>query len=556
MLYPGKNYALFLLIITESYIILAKMSIPVIRQIIFRPYLYLLIILLGTAAKFYKIDSRLFWEDEVSTVFHTSGIDMKNNNELIPENVIRSKSLYDNIIHLNRQPYTITSQLTGLAHETNITPGHYAFLVFWQRLAGDSPHDFRLFSVFIFILTLPFLFLLAKMLFKQDLAGWIAVSLYSVSPFIQFYSQEARYYILWAFFFILMNYLFLNTIRKNSLSWLIFYSVTAVFSLYVSVLSALFISGHFLYVMFFKKDMRIKFFIALSIVFLCYIPWIYSLYLNRQEISTSLAWHKSIGKPNPFSLLILLLLGITNSFIQIHDGWIFNMSYKPFSEGKIWILLLDVFTLVLVIYALFYLIRKVGKETKWFILLIFLPNVLILFVSDMIRKSYMSSLIRYQTIGMVCGQIIVTALLFEKIKKDKLRYFTAFLALVAIGAFSVFKFSQNRCWNCRNDCNQNFEDARMISQSNKPLLISDFKLRLVNFMVILNACEKQDIDVLYATDPRKAAEKLDSTHYSDIFLIQSSDNLINHFKAKYGKRMTLVRDKVNAWSPAIWKITE
>jgi uncharacterized membrane protein len=103
---------------------------------------------------------------------------------------------------LNKQNYTIGSQLKGLSKIATLNPLHYAFLIFWHRIGGDDAVDYRLFNVFIFILTLPFLFPLARTLFKSTLAGWIAVSLYSVSPFFHFYAQEARYNTLWAFFLI------------------------------------------------------------------------------------------------------------------------------------------------------------------------------------------------------------------------------------------------------------------------------------------------------------------------------------------------------------------
>ncbi|HDR53011.1 MAG TPA: phospholipid carrier-dependent glycosyltransferase [Mariniphaga anaerophila] len=71
----------------------------------------------------------------------------------------------------------------------NLNPLHSVILSFWYRLTGDDILHYRLFSVLIFILTLPFLFFLARKLFRSDQIAWIATSLYSVSPFIHLFAQ-------------------------------------------------------------------------------------------------------------------------------------------------------------------------------------------------------------------------------------------------------------------------------------------------------------------------------------------------------------------------------
>jgi uncharacterized membrane protein len=72
--------------------------------------------------------------------------------------------------------------------------------------------------MFTFIISV-FVFLLARKLFDTPLAGWIALSLHAVSPFLQFEAQKARYYILWVFFFSVSNYLFLEAISHNRFIW-------------------------------------------------------------------------------------------------------------------------------------------------------------------------------------------------------------------------------------------------------------------------------------------------------------------------------------------------
>jgi uncharacterized membrane protein len=112
---------------------------------------------------------------------------------------IKNISYYHDILHLHKQDYSIGDQLTGMANSPNLSPAHYAFLLFWNRIVGDDYIDYRLFSIFVYLLTLLFLFLFPKTLFQSGLSAWIIISLFSVSPFCHVYIQEARYYILWVF---------------------------------------------------------------------------------------------------------------------------------------------------------------------------------------------------------------------------------------------------------------------------------------------------------------------------------------------------------------------
>src|SRR5438067_3685974 len=143
------------------------------RRFFIYPGLYITIVIIGVLLKFYKLDNKLFWDDEISTIMHTSGIKFTAYSTLVPVNEIKSKSYYDSLLHLNTQPYTIKSQVSGIFSDTHLTPLHYVFLTVWHRLVGDDDIDFRYFSVFIFIITLPFLFLFAKHLFNSEIAGYI-----------------------------------------------------------------------------------------------------------------------------------------------------------------------------------------------------------------------------------------------------------------------------------------------------------------------------------------------------------------------------------------------
>src|SRR4030043_1751436 len=130
-----------------------------IRQFMLRPWLYLGIVVLGIALKFYHIERKFFWLDEIAAIMHTSGISDMDYYKKVPVNEIKNIKYYHDLLHLNTQNYTIRSQLKGLFSMPQLAPLHHALLIFWHRIVGDDYIHYRLFNVFIFIITLPFLFL-------------------------------------------------------------------------------------------------------------------------------------------------------------------------------------------------------------------------------------------------------------------------------------------------------------------------------------------------------------------------------------------------------------
>ena len=124
-----------------------------------RPALYMLIVLTGAALKFYHLDHKLLWIDEIYAIQHTSGRTGSEYLDQIPVDEVRNCGFYRDIFSLNKQDSSLWVQMSGLLASTQLNPLHYPLLMVWYRIVGDEPVHFRLFSVFVFILTLPVLFL-------------------------------------------------------------------------------------------------------------------------------------------------------------------------------------------------------------------------------------------------------------------------------------------------------------------------------------------------------------------------------------------------------------
>ena len=529
-----------------------------IRNFLLRPWLYIVVILFGALLKFHQLNSKLFWSDEISTIFYTAGINGDTLQKSIPVNQIEHYGYYDSLLHLSTRPYSLKHEVTGILSDTHLTPAHYVFLTIWYRLVGDNDMDYRLFSVFIFILSLPVIFLLAKSLFNS-LGGWIATSLYAVSPFIHAEAQEARYYILWVFFFILTNYLFLQAIKRNTAIWWILYSVAAVLALYTSLTSGAFIFGHLVYILLFKKQLRIQFGISLLFIFLAYLPWMHFLYTVRDTIESGLAWHQR-STPSYFSLDLLLsqLVGFVRSFIFLYDVNVYSAWFRGTATQDIYSALLIDFTfLALIIYSISYLFTKTSKEVRWFLILIVLPLLLFLYISDIIRNGFTSKLWRYQIVNMAGIILIVANLLNDKIAKGKWLYIGIYFVLVFSGIASILKIAATRCWNTSPDCKYRIEESELISYAAHPLIITDSGTlgTLGRFLSVLNDSKATKADIMYCngTIPN-LTEKIAGKAYSDIYVFAASDTIVQQMKSQFGKTMLPFRKEPTMIAPQIWQI--
>jgi uncharacterized membrane protein len=530
-----------------------------VRNFLLKPWLYIVVILFGALLKFHQLNSKLFWVDEISTVFYTAGINGDTIQKSLPINQIEHFSYYDSLLHLSTKPYSLKHEVTGILSDTHLTPAHYVFLTLWYRLVGDNNMDYRLFSVFIFILSLPFIFLLAKLLFDSPLGGWIATSLFAVSPFINTEAQEARYYMLWVFFFILTNYLFLQALKRNGAIRWVWYSAAAVLALYTSLTSGAFIFGHLVYIFLFKKELRVQFSIALLFVFLAYLPWMHFLFTVRDTIESGLAWHKRSHSPYfSLDLLFFQLLGFVRSFIFLYDTNLYGAWFNGNAPQGIYsALLIDLIFLALITYSVFYLFTKTSKEIRWLLILIVLPLLLFLYISDIIRDGFTSILWRYQIVNMAGIILIVAKLLNDKIAKGKWLYIAIYFVLVFSGVASILKIAATRCWNTSPDCEYRIEESELISAAAHPLIITDFT-GLGNFdrsLSVLNDCKATKADILYCkgTIPN-ITEKIAGKAYSDIYVFAASDSIVQQIKSQFGKTMLPFRKAPTMFAPQIWQI--
>ncbi len=524
------------------------------QDFMLRPWLYLIIITVGIFLKFYRIDYRYFWYDEVSTIMHTSGISPDEYLKEYPLNEVVNISYYHDLLHLNKQNHTVKSQLKGIWGMTNLNPLHYMLLVFWHRIAGDQDVCYRYFNVLIFLFTLPFLYLLSKRLFKTRLAGLISLSMFAVAPFFQYYTVEARYNMLCTFLIICNALALITAIDKKKIKWWILYIISGIACLYASFNLGLLFIGQFFFILFYNRKLVMQLTIAGTCIFLGYLPWFISVMKYIHEINGALAWHSRYGEnQNFFTLLIAQVYFTSFSFVTLRDYFAqINVFLNHQLAGDYIQIIVGTITSVLLIYSVFYTFKNAEKRAFYCALFIILPQIVYFLTTDLIRHTGMSLIWRYDILIIIGFMLFLTFLFSNKLLTMQKAFVWISVIFLSLGIFSDFYMSNKYYIGIFNE---RIANAALLTSCPKPLLISDFKTvhcegDAAGIMAFTNECKSDNIDILRVTpDIKDITSCFESKKYSDIFVLHASEALINNLKYQQGIEMDSLQMEgfVNEW---------
>ena len=157
-------------------------------------------LLLAGALRFYALARESLWLDEATTI------------------VVARQSLLE-----------IVSQAA-----TDVHPPLYYLLMHGWLLLGESETILRAFSVLVGLLTVPLIYGLALSLFNRRV-GLLAAFLLALSPLHVTYSQEARMYVLAAFFVCGASWVLVRIVSQRkpaSWGWLLGYALLMALSFY------------------------------------------------------------------------------------------------------------------------------------------------------------------------------------------------------------------------------------------------------------------------------------------------------------------------------------
>jgi len=174
-------------------------------------------------------------------------------------------------------------------------PLYFALLQAWMALAGASEFAVRFGSLCCGVLLVPLAFVVGRRLFSAR-AGLLAALLTALSPFLVYYSQEARPYIHPTFFALLAFYLFLRALDGHRWTDWAWYAAVTLVAVNLHYYAALATAAQGLYLLLRGRALRrqlVRWFVVMLAVAALYAPLLPTIL--RQLGSYGVYWEGTIG---------------------------------------------------------------------------------------------------------------------------------------------------------------------------------------------------------------------------------------------------------------------
>ncbi|GBF79457.1 glycosyltransferase family 39 protein [Aphanothece sacrum] len=439
--------------------------------------LILLILIIGIFLRFINLDKKIYWHDEIYTSLHITGyLSNEWKSKLFNGQIIGINDL-QYYLHINPQK-TLNDTLNVLAIDDPHHPPLYYILVrYWRHLFGDSIIVIRSFSTVMSLFVFPAIYWFCWELFQNSIIGLITIALVAISPFYILYAQEAREYALWTVIILISNSWLLKAIKvtqnhhniepKIIRCWLIYSGLNAI-SLYISFVSVFIIIPQTIYTIILENFRLTKITIlqgiSILISVILFIPWIVVFICNYEQYQRSTSWTKL--KIPSWEILKIFALNITRIFFAIDQEFETLLNY-----------LSVIICLILVGYAIFFLIKNTSIMCWGLILCLIITPIVLLVLPDLIIGGIRSLSPRYLIPCFIAIDISIAYLLGSKLIDKNTKNIKIWSIIIAIiisgGMISSAVNSQNDTAWTKVISYSLPEVARIINKTQSPLLISD-----------------------------------------------------------------------------------
>jgi len=426
-----------------------------------------LVVLTGVFFRLYHLDRKTFWEDEALGAMHTLGYTESEIVSASPN--VRDAAAMQRYLSLPRED-SLGATVRSLALEDPQHPPLYYLLAHvWVRFFGSSVASIRSLAAIFGILALPCAYWFARELFDDSGVAATFTALLALSPFYVLYSQEAREYSLWTVTTLLMCVMFLRAVRiGNVVAWAL-YSAAFAISLYVFPFSALVALGQGLYLLLRERGKvrgPLLAFVAASFAgAAAFVPWLV-------VVAGSQGLRRGMGaiaseKLSFVRIGFVLLRDVRGVFFDLG-----NFHVGPVGSTVPNALLLIV-ALVLVAYALFFLVRNDSFERWGYIVVALCCPLLLLIARDVLVHGSFVYQARYFIPALLGLQLAVAFLFARNILGPRRRAWEfAFGLVLAGGVVSCLLSSQATTW-WNKDYERSPEVAAIVNGAPGPMVVSD-----------------------------------------------------------------------------------
>jgi uncharacterized membrane protein len=327
--------------------------------------------------RFYNLDKKEFWHDEIVTVLHVTG-------------------------HLGPQKYGLGEPITagelaqvltfrsGNGEESILkslastdpqhAPLYYLMAYYWCRQFSTNPISIRTLSVLLGLLQLPAIYWLCMELFKLPRLALLAMCLLGLSPAQIIYAQGAKEYPLIVAVTLTLGAVLLRAMKGKKLVWWLAYFALLSLGMYVSVFTLLVAASHLIFVLFSggirKNRSLIPFLIASFFSVLIFLPWLNVIFGQAAMISETTKW--SAQRIPVFQLTRVWFNVMAMGFMDFNHVVGFPDRYQPCQFALL------CFILLFQIGAIAWVCLR-PKKIRLFLLLMIFLNVIVLMIPDLVR---------------------------------------------------------------------------------------------------------------------------------------------------------------------------
>ena len=207
-----------------------------------------LILLLAFALRFYRLGFQSLWLDEATSAFFAS---------LSFHDILKA---------------TFSSEPNP--------PLYFCLLRFWTLLLGNSEVALRSLSALAGVAYIPFIYLLGRQILSRRIA-LLAAFISAISPFLIWFSQEARAFSLVALLSLVNTYFFIKACHQGKILWWIGFSASLLLSLYLHFYAALLVPFELVFFLVSRWRLgrqRLLYLAATIVPVLLFLPWLVSIY--------------------------------------------------------------------------------------------------------------------------------------------------------------------------------------------------------------------------------------------------------------------------------------
>jgi uncharacterized membrane protein len=515
----------------------------------------LFLIAVGVVFRISNLGDKVFWGDEVYTLFRMLGYSTIEMTQKIAQGNIVSADVIQQFqaFHPGND---LGDVLRVLRHEdSHIAPLYFVLGNLWLSLWGDSAVALRSLSVVFSLATLPGLYWLCMELFGDRLVAKCAVALMAISPISLVFAQEARFYSLWLGLLIYAGAALLYALRRDTTqSWACFI-LLATLSLYTNLLSVIPITAYSLYAIavYVRRDrmLAIKAVTACTGSLLAFSPWL-AVYLGREHLQADDMTDVQTSIPAVAKhWLMLMSRGLMDFNLNGHT--------RPWTLGLV--SLLTVGVCVLVAHSFYRMAQRTAPRVWMFVLALLLAMPVGVFnqiLSTRMPPRYLLPMY----LGMLLPLAYCAALSLKTVRASRWLQVTR-VGLIGVALTSILACGmmvRSDVWWNKQFSNCNPAIARFVNKAKTPLIISDgtgqtFFDHALSNVISLSRLLKPSVAFQLTLEGKTPV--IPETGYSDRFVLTPSASLLTWLKGEYGDRLVKVKESVSDYRGSdvcLWRI--